>query len=632
MSLSWLPAAKDFLTSLRALREGGPVDAWLRIVSLANHRLDVAQTNALDGQIRRLFADEAPPALATRPVRLALLGSSTTDHLLPSLRVAAARRGLWIKTYACSYGQYRQELLDPSSALSQFAPDAVLFALDAYHLAASFNAGLSSAEADDRFNRLCQELTELWQAARNAFGCTVLQQTVLPVFGDLVGNNEQRLPGSRARLVRRLNAELRALADAEGVDLVAIDSVAAEHGIGVWHDIGLWHRAKQETSPLFAPLYGDLVARLLAARQGRSFKCLVFDLDNTLWGGVIGDDGLSGLVLGQGSALGEAYLAVQDYARDQARRGIILAVCSKNDEANALEPFERHPEMVLKRSDIACFMANWQDKPSNLRAIAHRLDIGLDAMVFVDDNPFERELVRRELPMVAVPELPDDPALYVAVLTAAGYFEAIAITADDRTRASQYQDNIRREVLRASSTDMDAYLRDLQMELSYGPFDEINLKRATQLINKTNQFNLTTRRYTEDEIRELMADPRAVGLCFRLTDVFGDNGIIGIVILKPADADPGSHCIDTWLMSCRVLGRKVEEAMMNVVAQTAQKLGSKWLLATYRPTSKNAMVRDHYEKLGFSSVNGGAADGERDFRLAIAEYSSRDTAISCVER
>src|SRR6185312_454811 len=302
--------------------------------------------------------------------------------------------------------------------------------------------------------------------------------------------------------------------------------VVESDGLAAWHDPALWHRAKQEVHPSAAPGYGDLVARLLAAALGRSSKALVLDLDNTLWGGVIGDDGLEGIKLGQGSALGEAFVAFQRYARDLARRGVILAVCSKNDEANALEPFEKHPEMVLRREDIACFAANWTDKASNLREIAERLNIGLDAVVFADDNPFERNIVRRELPMIAVPELPEDPALFSRCLADAGYFEATSLTNEDFERTALYQTNAARESLLASTTDLDAYLRSLEMTLVYRPIDEPGMTRVVQLINKTNQFNLTTTRYTEGDIRSIQADERAIALQFRLVDKLGDNGMI----------------------------------------------------------------------------------------------------------
>ena len=352
--------------------------------------------------------------------------------------------------------------------------------------------------------------------------------------------------------------------------------------------------------PQITPFYGDLLGRLLQAQQGQTFKCLVLDLDNTLWGGVIGDDGLEGIVLGQGSALGEAFAAFQGYARDLSERGIILAVCSKNDEKNALEPFEKHPDMVLKKGDIACFAASWQDKAAAIRGIADQLRIGLDSLVFADDNPFERNIVRRELPMVAVPELPEDPALYATALADAGYFEAVHLTAEDLQRSQQYQANLQREHTKASTTDLTGYLESLNMELRWGRFDRIGHQRIVQLINKTNQFNLTTRRYTDEEVAKVIGDPNVLSLQLRLLDRFGDNGVIALVIGRPLPCAVAIE-IDTWLMSCRVLGRQVEQATLNLIAAEARRLGAESLIGRYLPTAKNGMVADHFAKLGFSA-------------------------------
>jgi len=284
--------------------------------------------------------------------------------------------------------------------------------------------------------------------------------------------------------------------------------------------------------------------------------------------------------------------------------------------------------MLLKRNDIASFMANWQDKASNLRAIAHSLSIGLDAMVFVDDNPAERALIRRELPMVAVPEIPDDPAWVVPCLADAGYFEGLTVTAEDRARSVQYQGNIHREVLRASFTDMASYLRGLKMELLHRPFDRVGLARIVQLINKTNQFNLTTRRYSEDDMLAIMADTHSFGLQLRLTDVFGDNGVIAIVIGRPALKDhPGDMILDTWLMSCRVLGRQVEQATMNLVAAEAIRLGAKRLIGQYRPTKKNGMVREHFARLGFHPLET-QPDGICLSVFDLTEFSPIETFIT----
>ncbi len=585
--LHWLPILPDWRERVRAL--GTHPAPWEEVVQLANAQLNFVLTNSLDEMKRRAFS--APPAeLATKPVRLAILGSCTLAHLHGAIRVAGLRRGIWIDTYENEFGQYLQELSDTSSELHAFRPTSVLFVFDAYHVCGGLTSGMDDAAAAALLDEVKERIREAWRLAREAFRCPILQQTVLPVHPTLLGGNEHRLAGSRAAFVARLNNDLRAMADAEGVDLIAVDARAAVDGVTKWHDTALWHRSKQEIALTAAPFYGDLVGRMLAAKQGRAAKCLVLDLDNTVWGGVIGDDGLEGIVLGQGSPLGEAYTAFQDYARELSRRGIILAVCSKNDEANAVEPFEKHPEMVLKRGDIACFVANWSDKASNIRAIAKELNIGIDSLVFIDDNPFERNLVRQELPMVAVPEVADDPTYYPTAIADAGYFDGITITDEDRERSGQYQGNLARDALKASVTDLDSYLRGLEMQLVWRRFDKVGLQRTVQLINKSNQFNLTTRRYTEEEVLAVMDDPKAFGLQLRLIDRFGDNGVIAIII-GWLNGDNDLY-IDTWLMSCRVLGRQVEPTTLNLVAAEARRLGAGKLIREYFTTKKNGMVRE----------------------------------------
>jgi FkbH-like protein len=624
--LYWLPENAEWRAQLKTL-SSDPELAWGQGVRLANAKLDFVKTNMLDTALRKLFAGGGPKA-AGKPVRLALLGSATMAHLHPAIRVAGVRRGIAIEIYENDYGQYWQELSDTASALHAFQPTTVLFAFDAHHLSSGMQAHFDEAHAAAELESVRNRIDECWRLARAAFNCSVIQQTVMPVHVPLLGSNEHRLWGSRSHLVATLNESLRGMADAKGVDLLAVDERTRHDGIKAWFDLSLWHRAKQEIKPTAAPMYGELIARILAARLGKSFKCLVLDLDNTLWGGVIGDDGMDGLKLGQGSGVGEAYVAFQAYARDLSRRGIILAVCSKNDEANALEPFEKHPEMVLKRTDIACFVANWQDKASNLRSIAQQLNIGLDSLVFVDDNPFERTLVRQELPMVAVPEVSDDPTYTAEILAAAGYFEGTSVTEEDRVRGSQYQGNLQREALKATTTDLPSYLRSLEMTLKWRNFDQLGLSRTVQLINKTNQFNLTTQRYTEQDVTGVMQDPRAFGLQLRLLDRFGDNGIIGIVIGKMQNDE--DLLIDTWLMSCRVLGRQVEPTTLNLVAAQAQRLGAKRLIGEYRPTKKNGMVKDHYAKLGFSVVSTDPSGSSRAV-LQLQDFTAVPTFIDVQE-
>jgi FkbH-like protein len=629
-SLHWLPSDDSWRLKLKALRDDSEVGraAWDAAIEIAKLRLDFIGVNALDLAVQAKFGVSPPPKLTTKPVKLAILGSSTTNHLAAAIRVAALRRGISLTIYETNYGQYFQELLDQSSELHEFKPTAVLFALDAFELSNGVTSGMTDPVAAGAMDELTKKLQQCWTLAREAFGCQIIQQTALDVFPAVIGENDDRLRGSRSAFITRLNEWFRHAAPSAGIDLLSLDRHAARDGLFSWFNPALWHRSKQEVAPAATPVYGDLVGRLVAARQGLSYKCLVLDLDNTLWGGVIGDDGLEGITLGQGSAAGEAHVAVQEYAREQARRGIILAVCSKNDDAVAREPFEKHPDMVLKIGDIACFVANWQDKAGNLRHIAERLNIGIDSLVFLDDNPFERALVRQELPMVAVPEVSEDAALYAYTLADAGYFESLVVTDEDRERSSQYQGNTQREALRESSTDMDSYLRSLEMRLIWRRFDQIGLQRTVQLINKTNQFNLMTRRYTDTDVQSIMTDSRAVGLQLRLTDRFGDNGIIGIVIGRLQD--DGAMLIDTWLMSCRVLGRQVEQATLNLLAETAKSMGAHSLIGEYKPTPKNRMVEKHYQKLGFETIEV-REDGASRSVLDLGPFSAPPIFITTVE-
>jgi FkbH-like protein len=616
--LPWLPHRANWTELLDGVHELQPEAAFEVFQTLANSRLDFVRAGRLDKKIERYRSRLGNPG-SWPVVRLALLGTSTLSHLTAGIRLGALRRGMLVEIYEGAYGQYRQELFDSNSGLHAFHPDVVCFALDAYHVAGAEGATAEAALLN---------MQQCWEKAKAAFQCAVVQQTILPIHTSLIGNNENLLPSSPAWITQQINHELRSRTGSCGVYLLSVDTWAALDGTAHWHDRALWNRAKQEVHPRSSYLYGDQLGRLLAALQGRSAKCLVLDLDNTLWGGVIGDDGIDGIVLGQGSAVGEAHLALQRYALQLSQRGIILAICSKNDEGNAKAPFDEHPEMLLNRTDIACFVANWTDKASNLRHIAASLNIGLDALVFVDDNPAERALIRRELPEVAVPELPEEPAEYVQTIAAAGYFEGTQITEEDRRRAEQYRANADRDDLRRSVTDMDSFLVALQMELTWDAFDQSGLSRIVQLMNKTNQFNLTTRRYKEADVISMMRDPDMVTMQLRLTDIYGDNGIIALLIAQRTREDALE--IDTWLMSCRVLGRNVEEATLNVLVARARELGCTTLVGTYRPTAKNGMVADHYQRLGFTLVQR-ASDGSSVWRLTLAHFNPRSAPLRVLE-
>jgi FkbH-like protein len=622
----WLPPADNFRADLLAARSAasGP-ERLNRLAALARHRLSYLETIALD----RVLGAPGDDYRSQMPsLRLALLASTTVDHLIPGIRVGALRRGLLAECHAATYGQYRQELLQPASALHQFKPDTVLLSISAREAIAAVPIGATRAEADDALNRTIREMRELWSEARKRLHATVIQQTFLNVSENLFGSHDRMVWGSPSRLIDRLNELLLEAARSDAVALLDVARRTERDGIDAWFDEARWLQAKMEIAPAAMPIYGELLARVIGAQRGLSKKCLVLDLDNTLWGGVIGDAGIEGIVLGQGSAEGEAYAALQRYAQQLSQRGIVLAVCSKNETRIAEEAFGKHPEMILKRAQIAAFLANWDPKPSNLQRIAKQLNLGLDALVFVDDNPVERAAVRQALPMVAVPELPADPAQYVRCIADAGYFEAVAFTADDQQRSEQYAANASREALLSSGGDLQEFLAGLQMTVVYGRARDVDLTRVTQLINKTNQFNTTTRRYTIEEVTHSSRDPGALVLQFRLIDRFGDNGLVSVMILKPHPLDTGVLQIDTWVMSCRVFGRELEFEAMNIAVELAREHGARALRGDFVPTAKNAVIANLYAELDFSRTGSSAATDAQSWEVQIAHYQPRPTHIT----
>jgi FkbH-like protein len=543
--------------------------------------------------------------------------------------VAGLRHRLLIDVYACAYGQYRQDILDPTSSLYRFKPQLVLLSISGREALAGVPLSATAAAVDAKVEQVVDDLAFLWRKVHEGLNATVIQQTILDVSEPLFGSYDRMVPGSPARVIARINDALAEAAAKHGALVLDIARAAAREGIDAWFDRGRWLQGKLEIAPQAAVMYGELVARLIAAQRGLSKKCLVLDLDNTVWGGVIGDDGLEGIVLGEGSAVGEAHLALQRYAKQLNERGIILAVCSKNDLAIAESAFREHPEMVLKRADIAAFVANWDDKAENLKAIAGKLNIGIDSLVFVDDNPVERARIRESLPMVAVPELPDDVAYYVPRVADAGYFEAITFTADDRQRAEQYAANAERDALLGSSQSMEEFLRGLKMEVAFGPFTPVNLARVSQLINKTNQFNTTTRRYSAEEVANQAAAPDALTLQFRLLDRYGDNGIVSAMILRPDAKERDVLEIDNWVMSCRVFGRELEFEAMNIAVVAARHRGARGLRADYIPTRKNGVISELYPRLGFDRVDETTpTNGPTRWFLSLDKYVARDTHIA----
>jgi FkbH-like protein len=397
------------------------------------------------------------------------------------------------------------------------------------------------------------------------------------------------------------------------VSIVDCEYLSALFGKQRWCDPRYWYLGKHAVALDALPLLARHTAAVMAADLGLTRKCLVLDLDNTLWGGIIGEDGLAGIRLGAGVE-GEAFVAFQEYIRKLKNKGVILAVCSKNNEADAKEPFEKHPEMRLKLEDIAMFVANWQPKPDNLRAIAKTLDLGLDSLVFVDDNPVERAAIRQLLPEVDVIPLPEDPAYYTRALSDYLMFEARSFTSDDLKRTDQYRSRAQIVELKASATNLDDFYRSLSMKAVVAPFDDFHLPRIAQLLGKTNQFNLTTRRHGMPQLQAFLQDSDCVHFYLRLRDRFADHGLVSLMIaLRRANVLE----IDTWLMSCRVLGRTVEATMLQHLFGRANELGCTSVRGIYIPTAKNAMAKDVFAKFGFTLVedSGGSCVWQYDLMV-----------------
>ncbi|MBC7489766.1 MAG: HAD-IIIC family phosphatase [Glaciimonas sp.] len=591
--LSWLPQpGKDFSERLASAETGS------ELRELAKLSLDENLLRKLAKKHSRMQSDGVCLAPLSQ-VRIGLLSNNNTKLFAPALIGTALRFGISLTVVEAGYNQVAQEAFSGESSFIGPTLSAILVALDHRGLPLLPTPGDRIA-ADKTLHECLVYIKSLIESLRTKTGAQVILQNIVAPAEVLFGSYEGRLPGTLQWLITRLNIEIDSLVS-DNILILDVAGLAANVGLASWHDPTLWNIGKIPFAQQYLPIYCDYVSRILAARIGKSRRCLVLDLDNTLWGGVIGDDGIEGILIGNGDPTGEAYLAVQRMALDLCERGIVLAVSSKNEDAEARRPFREHPDMLIRENHIAVFQANWGDKASNIRAIAETLSLGLESIVFLDDNPAERMQVRKELPEVAVPELPDDPALFARTLIAAGYFEAIAFSEEDRQRASFYQGNAERSKIFNHSSDIRAYLMSLEMDISFADFDATSRGRITQLINKSNQFNLTTPRYSETDVKSFEESSAHFTRQIRLKDVLGDNGMICVVICKK---HPTFWKIDTWLMSCRVLGRRVEDATLLEIAKHAKESGVSKLIGIYRPTPRNILVKDHYLKLGFIKSSG----------------------------
>ncbi len=562
-----------------------------------------ARAERLIGQV---IASAPPPA---RHVRIGLVGSSTTSFMAPLLRALCFREGIAAEIHEGLYGAFRQEILDPASSLARFRPEVLIVATQWRDL----NLPPVVDDEAGTVERLAGEYRGLWRTASDRFNCHVIQHAFDRPVSDSYGILAQRLPGSRRRVIDRLNVSLETDTPAFA-SVLDTARVVERVGADAWADPRQWQLSRQHPAASALPALAEEQIAHVKAALGISRKVVVCDLDNTLWGGVIGEDGIDGIQL-DATASGAGYCELQQYLCDLKDRGVLLAVCSKNNPDDARLPFESHGGMVLRLEDFAAFVANWDDKVTNIRRIADTLRLGLDSFVVVDDNPLERSWIRAELPEVAVVELGPMPASYAKDLDRGRYFESLIWSAEDRGRTEQYRRERAIDTARAGAGSLEAFLEGLAMRGACAAVTPANVDRVVQLTNKTNQFNLTTRRYTRPQLERLIAAPDTWQGVFSLSDRYGDHGIIGVLFCAPTE-EPDCWVIETWLMSCRVLGRQFEEFMADSMMAAARGRGIRRIYGEYRPTAKNGLVADLYTRLRFTPA--GSTDAVARYALDVA--------------
>ncbi len=550
--------------------------------------------------------------------RLALLGDCATQHLATVLRGYARYTDLNLDVFDADYNQLDAQIMDLNSEMYAFDAQAVLLYMCAEKLQQAFYDAPAS-QRNSFADQIFEKISAYWQMICAKSSTVVLQFNFASIDDGCFGSYAMKTADSFPFQLRKLNLRL-----AEGcqthknVFLIDLDGIQSRYGRRYTFEDKLFYIAKMPLSLDILPETARRVLDVIHALRGKVKKCVILDLDNTLWGGVIGDDGLNGIQIGE-LGNGPAFVHLQHWLKTLRERGILLAVCSKNNEDAAKEPFIKHPEMVLHLEDISMFVANWEDKASNIRMIQQTLNIGMESMVFLDDNPFERNLVRSMIPELTVPELPEDPALYVSYLQGLNLFETASYSQDDAKRTRQYQEEAERTMLQASFGSYDDYLAGLEMVAVAKPFDAFHYPRIAQLTQRSNQFNLRTIRYTEAQIEALAASSGHITRYYTLRDKFGDYGLISVVVMDK-QSDNNTLFISEWLMSCRVLKRGMEEFIINDLIALANENGYTHVVGEYIKTAKNAMVADIYERMGFRR------DGNR-FIADTAGYVPNKTYI-----
>jgi FkbH-like protein len=613
------------LSKLKTLLRDGDPAFWPSLALLTRQARDFEELFLLSS-LRKKAHDRKLEHKSPAKIRLAIVGGYSLYPLHELIEHLCETENFPVELWKGDYDNYIAEIMDENGALYLFQPE-IVFLLPSerrcvYTGKLTDPRELPEAEAQ----RTVDGLLELARKLNKKTGAEIIMTNFMPPARHDPGTYRTRTLGSDWSFRKWVNLQL-GLNAPPWLRICDLEYLAYRTGALASRDERGWFESKQPCSPGLMVEVAREVAHLIGSLKRATKKVLVLDLDNTLWGGVIGDDGLEGIELGDTSPRGEAFKAFQKYIASLKERGVLLAVCSKNDHAKAVEPFEKHPEMALRMEDIVSFKANWDSKADNIRAMAAELNLGLDSFVFVDDNPAEIEIVRQFAPEVTTILLGPDPAGYAGQLQDCRLFEPRTITAEDAERTSQYRSDVQRKELHASVTDMDSYLESLNMEAVISEFTPVDVPRLSQLINKSNQFNLTTRRRSEAEVIAVMNDPGQVGYSVRLKDRFGDHGLISIVIGKK---NGDTMHIDTWIMSCRVLKRQVEEEVLNELARLAQARGCARLEGVYLPTAKNEMVRDFYPRMGFSLTRENGTG--REFEMNLEAFRAIPTKIKITRR
>jgi FkbH-like protein len=531
-----------------------------------------------------------------KKIKIAILGDSATQFLMQALRGVGYEKGYDLQIWEADFNQVERQVFDPTSELYEFKPEIVIIFQSAHKLLGKYNK-LKPEEYSGLADSRIEQVGNITTTLNEQLKAKIIYYNYTEINDSIFGNYATKLESSFLFQLRKLNYELMVFAASQSNFYICdISTIQNQSGKANFFQSSVYINTEMVLSLAILPEVAARTFDLIGTMSGTLKKCLIVDLDNTMWGGIIGDDGMENIQVGS-LGIGKAFTEFQYWIKKLKNRGIIIAVCSKNTESIAREPFEKHPDMVLHLDDIAVFIANWENKADNIRQIQKILNIGFDSMVFLDDNPFERNMVRENIPGITVPELPEDPAEYLEYLYQLNLFETISFSNEDAERTKQYQVEAKRTVQQKSFTNEDDFLKSLNMVSLVEPFNKFNTPRVAQLSQRSNQFNLRTVRYTESDIEAIAVSKDIFSFSFTLEDKFGDNGMICVIILKKEDEK--TLFIDTWFMSCRVLKRGMENFVLNTITNFTKEKGYRFLKGEYIETAKNEMVKNHYFQLGF---------------------------------